>query len=181
MKTKLTELPGTRDHTRVLTLCCTFFHKGFGLPKVLIVSDLTLIFRYLELHFRVIYFIIIYNPSAFKLDVPAEKCFFLLAIHFYILRVLHSTNKWLKYFGEIEFKVYFHIFWNLFSNSEKLPGPLLRTLAQVEKSAAVQNFHTLANSLGILLLYDAEILPAHYTWKVAFTNLIHKQSIQVKM
>ncbi len=28
---------------------------------------------------------------------------------------------------------------------------------------------------------DAEILPAHYTWKVAFTNLIHKQSIQVKL
>ncbi len=26
---------------------------------------------------------------------------------------------------------------------------------------------------------DAEILPAHYTWKAAFTNLIHKQSIQV--
>jgi len=28
---------------------------------------------------------------------------------------------------------------------------------------------------------DAEILPAHYTWKVAFANLIHKQSIQVKL
>ncbi len=28
---------------------------------------------------------------------------------------------------------------------------------------------------------DAEILPAHYTWKVAFTNLICKQSIQVKL
>ncbi len=28
---------------------------------------------------------------------------------------------------------------------------------------------------------DAEILHAHYTWKVAFTNLIHKQSIQVKL
>jgi hypothetical protein len=28
---------------------------------------------------------------------------------------------------------------------------------------------------------DAEILPAHYTWKKAFTNLIHKQSIQVKL
>jgi len=28
---------------------------------------------------------------------------------------------------------------------------------------------------------DAEILPAHYTCKVAFTNLIHKQSIQVKL
>ncbi len=26
---------------------------------------------------------------------------------------------------------------------------------------------------------DAEILPAHYTWKVTLTNLIHKQSIQV--
>ncbi len=25
---------------------------------------------------------------------------------------------------------------------------------------------------------DAEMLLAHYTWKVAFTNLIHKQSIQ---
>ncbi len=28
---------------------------------------------------------------------------------------------------------------------------------------------------------DAEILPAHYAWKVLFTNLIHKQSIQVKL
>ncbi len=28
---------------------------------------------------------------------------------------------------------------------------------------------------------DAEILPAHYPWKIAFTNFIHKQSIQVKM
>ncbi len=27
----------------------------------------------------------------------------------------------------------------------------------------------------------AEILPAHYIYKVAFTNLIHKQSIQVKL
>ncbi len=28
---------------------------------------------------------------------------------------------------------------------------------------------------------DAEILLAHYTWKVAFINLSHKQSIQVKL
>ncbi len=28
---------------------------------------------------------------------------------------------------------------------------------------------------------DAEILPAHYTWKVALTNLIQKQSTQVKL
>jgi hypothetical protein len=29
---------------------------------------------------------------------------------------------------------------------------------------------------------DATILPTHYyTWKVAFTNLIHKQSIQLKL
>ncbi len=28
---------------------------------------------------------------------------------------------------------------------------------------------------------DAEILPAHYTRKVAFTNLIHKRSILVKL
>jgi hypothetical protein len=28
--------------------------------------------------------------------------------------------------------------------------------------------------------YDAKILPACYTWKVGFTNVIHKQSIQVK-
>ncbi len=28
---------------------------------------------------------------------------------------------------------------------------------------------------------DAEILHAHYTWKVTFTNLIHKQRIQVKL
>jgi hypothetical protein len=28
---------------------------------------------------------------------------------------------------------------------------------------------------------DAEMLTVHYTWKVAFTNLIHKQSIQVKL
>ncbi len=28
---------------------------------------------------------------------------------------------------------------------------------------------------------DAEILRSHYTWKVAFTNIIHKQSIQVKL
>ncbi len=26
---------------------------------------------------------------------------------------------------------------------------------------------------------DAEILPTHYAWKIAFTNLIHKQSIEV--
>jgi hypothetical protein len=28
---------------------------------------------------------------------------------------------------------------------------------------------------------DAEILPAHYTWKVAFTFLFHKQSIEIKL
>ena len=28
---------------------------------------------------------------------------------------------------------------------------------------------------------DAEILPVHYTWKVAFANFIHKQRIQVKL
>ncbi len=28
---------------------------------------------------------------------------------------------------------------------------------------------------------DAEILRLHYTWKVAFGNFIHKQSIQVKL
>ncbi len=28
---------------------------------------------------------------------------------------------------------------------------------------------------------DAEILPAHYTCKVAFTNLIHIQNVQVKL
>jgi hypothetical protein len=28
---------------------------------------------------------------------------------------------------------------------------------------------------------DVKILPAHYTWKVAFTSLINKQSIQVKL
>ncbi len=28
---------------------------------------------------------------------------------------------------------------------------------------------------------DTEILPAHYTWKVAFANLIHKESVQVKL
>jgi len=28
---------------------------------------------------------------------------------------------------------------------------------------------------------DAEILRVHYTWKVALANLIHKQSIQVKL
>jgi hypothetical protein len=28
---------------------------------------------------------------------------------------------------------------------------------------------------------DADIVPSHYTWKVAFTNLIHKQRIQVKL
>ncbi len=28
---------------------------------------------------------------------------------------------------------------------------------------------------------DAVILPTWYTWKVAFTNLIHKQSIQLKL
>jgi hypothetical protein len=27
---------------------------------------------------------------------------------------------------------------------------------------------------------ESEILPAHYTWKVPFTNLIHIPSIQVK-
>jgi hypothetical protein len=31
-----------------------------------------------------------------------------------------------------------------------------------------------------LIENDAEILPVYFTWKVAFTNLIHKQSIQVK-
>jgi len=28
---------------------------------------------------------------------------------------------------------------------------------------------------------DAEILPVYYTWNVAFTNLFHKQNIQVKL
>ncbi len=28
---------------------------------------------------------------------------------------------------------------------------------------------------------DAEILREHYPWKVAFTNLIHKQNIHVKL
>ncbi len=32
-----------------------------------------------------------------------------------------------------------------------------------------------------LIENDAEILHAHYTWKVAFTNLIHKQSIHVNL
>jgi len=32
-----------------------------------------------------------------------------------------------------------------------------------------------------LIENDAEILPADCTWKVAFTNLISKQSMQVKL
>jgi hypothetical protein len=28
---------------------------------------------------------------------------------------------------------------------------------------------------------DADILPVHYTWKVAFTNLIHERSIQAEL
>jgi hypothetical protein len=28
---------------------------------------------------------------------------------------------------------------------------------------------------------DAEILHVHFTWEIAFTNLIHKQSIQVQL
>ncbi len=39
--------------------------------------------------------------------------------------------------------------------------------------------------LGIVRTFfienDAEILHAHYAWKVAFTNLIQNQSIQVKL
>jgi len=45
------------------------------------------------------------------------------------------------------------------------------------------------NSLSYFIEYsahffienDAEILPAQYAWKIAFTNFVHKQSIQVKM
>ncbi len=37
------------------------------------------------------------------------------------------------------------------------------------------------NSPHFFIENDAEILPAHFTWKKAFTNPIHKQSIQVKL
>ncbi len=35
--------------------------------------------------------------------------------------------------------------------------------------------------MHFLIENDAEILPVHNTWKVASTNLIYKQSIQVKL
>jgi hypothetical protein len=36
-------------------------------------------------------------------------------------------------------------------------------------------------SMHFFIENDAEILQANYNWKVAFTNLFHKQSIQVKL
>jgi hypothetical protein len=47
-------------------------------------------------------------------------------------------------------------------------------------NSVYKGYHILLSIVFTFLIEnDAEILPAHYTWKVAFTNLIHKQSIQV--
>jgi hypothetical protein len=43
-------------------------------------------------------------------------------------------------------------------------------------------YHILMSILcAFFIENDAEILPVCYTWKVAFTNLIHIQSIYVKL
>jgi hypothetical protein len=45
-----------------------------------------------------------------------------------------------------------------------------------------RGYHILSSTVHTFLIEnDAEILPAHFNWKVASTNLIHKQSIQVKL
>jgi hypothetical protein len=42
----------------------------------------------------------------------------------------------------------------------------------------IKNCHILLSIVCTFLIENnAEILPAHYTWKVAFTNLIHIPSI----
>ena len=44
------------------------------------------------------------------------------------------------------------------------------------------NYRILSSKVRtFFIVNDAEILSAHYTWKVAFTNLIHIQSIKVKL
>ena len=44
------------------------------------------------------------------------------------------------------------------------------------------DFHIISSKVRTFFIEnDAEILHMYYTWKVAFTNLIHKQSIQVKL
>jgi hypothetical protein len=58
-----------------------------------------------------------------------------------------------------------------------------------DEEQVLQAFARLSNKYRILssivhtfyIENDAEILPAHYTCKVAFTNLIHKLNIQVKL
>ena len=42
-------------------------------------------------------------------------------------------------------------------------------------------YHIFEYSALYCIENDAEIVPVHYTWKVALTNLIHKQSINVKL
>ncbi len=43
-------------------------------------------------------------------------------------------------------------------------------------------YHILLSKVHTFFIENvAEISHAHYTWEVAFTNLIHKQSIQVKL
>ncbi len=46
----------------------------------------------------------------------------------------------------------------------------------------VEKYHILLNIVHTFFIEnDAVILNVHYTWKQAFTNLIHKQSVQVKL
>jgi hypothetical protein len=39
------------------------------------------------------------------------------------------------------------------------------------------HYYCILSSIYFLIYKDAEILTAHYTWKVAFANLINTQSI----
>ncbi len=51
------------------------------------------------------------------------------------------------------------------------------------KDLAYKNEYSILLSIArtFFIENDTEILCAHYTWKVAFPNLIHKQNIQVKL
>jgi hypothetical protein len=63
--------------------------------------------------------------------------------------------------------------------------PMLNNLAHAihwQFMFALYVYHILLSIVRTFFIENsAEILPAHYTWKVAFNNHIHKQSIQVKL
>ncbi len=63
-----------------------------------------------------------------------------------------------------------------FSNS------IITAMEIAEKFFYIEKYHMLLSRAHTFFIeIGAEILPAHYTWKLAFTNHIHKQSVQVKL